>query len=72
MIFIPRFSFIAVNIDMGFDPMCRAYEALEKYFQKIIIATLWKGRILAIWLTLILIKKIPVFFVFAAATQKNI
>ena len=34
MIFIPRFSFIAVNIDMGFDPSYRSYEALEKYFQE--------------------------------------
>ena len=34
MIFVPRFSFIAVNIDMGFDPTYRAYEALEKYFQE--------------------------------------
>ena len=34
MIFIPRFSFIAVNIDMGFDPTYRAYEELEKYLQE--------------------------------------
>ena len=34
MIFVPRFSFIAVNIDMGFDPTYRAYETLEKYFQE--------------------------------------
>lgn len=33
MIFVPRFSFIAVNIDMGFDPVCKAYRELEKYFQ---------------------------------------
>jgi len=30
----PVFSFIAVNIDMGFDPTYRAYEELEKYLQK--------------------------------------
>src|SRR5664280_566187 len=34
MIFVPRFSFIAVNIDMGFDQSYNAYNALEKYFQE--------------------------------------
>jgi tRNA 2-thiocytidine biosynthesis protein TtcA len=34
MIFTPSFSFIAVNIDMGFDPTYQSYEALEKYFQE--------------------------------------
>jgi len=34
MIFVPRFSFIAVNIDMGFDPDYVAYRELEKYFQE--------------------------------------
>ena len=34
MIFVPRFSFIAVNIDMGFDPVYQAYDGLEKYFQE--------------------------------------
>lgn len=34
MIFVPRFSFIAVNIDMGFDPSYQAYDGLEKYFQE--------------------------------------
>lgn len=34
MIFVPRFSFIAVNIDMGFDAAYQAYDALEKYFQE--------------------------------------
>src|SRR5664280_1473395 len=34
MIFVPQFSFIAVNIDMGFDPTYRAYEELEKYLQE--------------------------------------
>src|SRR5664280_3292609 len=34
MIFVPRFSFIAVNIDMGFDPTYRAYEELENYLQE--------------------------------------
>ena len=34
MIFIPKFSFIAVNIDMGFDPEYKTYQALEKYFQE--------------------------------------
>jgi tRNA 2-thiocytidine biosynthesis protein TtcA len=34
MIFVPRFSFVAVNIDMGFDPTYLAYDALEKYFQE--------------------------------------
>ena len=31
MIFVPRFSFIAVNIDMGFDPTYQSYDLLEKY-----------------------------------------
>jgi tRNA 2-thiocytidine biosynthesis protein TtcA len=34
MIFTPVFSFIAVNIDMGFDPNYCAYYELEKYFQE--------------------------------------
>jgi tRNA 2-thiocytidine biosynthesis protein TtcA len=34
MIFVPRFSFVAVNIDMGFDPSYQAYDGLEKYFQE--------------------------------------
>lgn len=34
MIFVPRFSFIAVNIDMGFDQDFIAYRELEKYFQE--------------------------------------
>ncbi|MEN6508292.1 MAG: ATP-binding protein [Smithella sp.] len=34
MIFVPKFSFIAVNIDMGFDPDYIAYRELEKYFQE--------------------------------------
>jgi tRNA 2-thiocytidine biosynthesis protein TtcA len=34
MIFVPRFSFIAVNIDMGFEQDYIAYRELEKYFQE--------------------------------------
>lgn len=34
MIFVPEFSFIAVNIDMGFDPAYTAYNRLENYFQE--------------------------------------
>lgn len=34
MIFVPRFSFIAVNIDMGFDQSYQSYDALERYFQE--------------------------------------
>jgi tRNA 2-thiocytidine biosynthesis protein TtcA len=34
MVFVPGFSFIAVNIDMGFDPDYAAYNELEKYLQK--------------------------------------
>ena len=34
MIFVPRFSFIAVNVDMGFDHDYIAYRELEKYFQE--------------------------------------
>jgi tRNA 2-thiocytidine biosynthesis protein TtcA len=34
MIFIPRFSFVAVNIDMGFDKSYKSYDKLEKYLRK--------------------------------------
>ena len=34
MVFIPRFTFIAVNIDMGFDSTYLAYQELEKHFQE--------------------------------------
>ncbi|HNY50562.1 MAG TPA: ATP-binding protein [Smithella sp.] len=34
MLFIPDFSFVAVNIDMGFDPTYEKYDRLEKYFQE--------------------------------------
>jgi tRNA 2-thiocytidine biosynthesis protein TtcA len=34
MVFVPRFSFIAVNVDMGFDPDYIAYRELGKYFQE--------------------------------------
>lgn len=34
MIFVPKFSLIAVNIDMGFDPDFIAYREMEKYFQE--------------------------------------
>lgn len=34
MIFVPGFSFIAVNVDMGFDPDYIAYNQLEKYLQQ--------------------------------------
>ncbi len=34
MVFVPKFSFIAVNIDMGFDPDYVAYNQLEKYLQE--------------------------------------
>jgi tRNA 2-thiocytidine biosynthesis protein TtcA len=34
MIFVPRFSFVAVNIDMGFEPSYKSYDALERYFQE--------------------------------------
>jgi len=33
MIFIPKFSLLAVNIDMGFDSLYSGYNELEKYFQ---------------------------------------
>jgi tRNA 2-thiocytidine biosynthesis protein TtcA len=33
MIFVPEFSILAVNIDMGFDSSYRSYNALEKYLQ---------------------------------------
>lgn len=34
MIVVPKFSFIAVNIDMGFDPDYIAYQEIEKYFDE--------------------------------------
>jgi len=34
MIFMPKFSFLAVHVDMGFDYQYLAYRKLEKYFQK--------------------------------------
>jgi tRNA 2-thiocytidine biosynthesis protein TtcA len=34
MIFVPRFSFIAVNIDMGFDSDFVAYREMQKYFEE--------------------------------------
>jgi tRNA 2-thiocytidine biosynthesis protein TtcA len=34
MIFIPKFSILAVNIDMGFDSSYAGYETLEKYLQE--------------------------------------
>jgi tRNA 2-thiocytidine biosynthesis protein TtcA len=34
MIFVPRFSFMAVNIDMGFDSLYTGYNELEKYLQE--------------------------------------
>jgi len=34
MIFVPKFSLIAVNIDMGFDPDYIAYSEMEKYFRE--------------------------------------
>ncbi|MGD0022708.1 MAG: ATP-binding protein [Smithellaceae bacterium] len=34
MIFTPRFSLLAVNIDMGFDISYSGYKALEKYLQE--------------------------------------
>ncbi len=34
MVFAPKFSFIAVNIDMGFDPDYVAYIQLEKYLRE--------------------------------------
>ncbi|MEN6489076.1 MAG: ATP-binding protein [Smithella sp.] len=34
MIFVPGFYFIAVNIDIGFDPDYIAYNQLEKYLQE--------------------------------------
>jgi tRNA 2-thiocytidine biosynthesis protein TtcA len=34
MVFVPAFSFIAVNVDMGFDPDYIAFDQLEKYLQE--------------------------------------
>ncbi len=34
MIFTPKFSLLAVNIDMGFDISYSGYNTLEKYFQE--------------------------------------
>ena len=34
MVFVPEFSFIAVNIDMGFDESYKAYNSLDKYLSE--------------------------------------
>ncbi len=34
MIFVPRFSFVVVNIDMGFDPSYKAYNSLEIFLHE--------------------------------------
>jgi len=34
MVFIPDFSFVAVNIDMGFDPEYGTYQEIQKYFEE--------------------------------------
>jgi len=34
MVFVPKFSFVVVNIDLGFDPGYAAYRQMEKYFQE--------------------------------------
>jgi len=34
MVFVPSFSLVAVNIDMGFDPSFQAYKALERHFSQ--------------------------------------
>jgi len=34
MVFLPRFSILAVNIDMGFDKKYRGFATIEKYLRK--------------------------------------
>jgi tRNA 2-thiocytidine biosynthesis protein TtcA len=34
MLYTPKFSFVAVHVDMGFDPSYQGWRALEKYFQE--------------------------------------
>ena len=34
MIYVPSFSFVAVNIDMGFDSTYQSHDELEKYLQE--------------------------------------
>jgi tRNA 2-thiocytidine biosynthesis protein TtcA len=34
MLYVPAFSFIAVNIDLGFDPSYAGYETLERYLKE--------------------------------------
>ena len=34
MIFVPKFSFVAVNIDMGFDPSYMSYDTLGKHLRE--------------------------------------
>jgi len=70
MIFVPRFSFVVVNIDMGFDPSYKAYNSLEKYLQEIIIVILWKRRISGLWRIPRSIKKIPAFFARVCAAKE--
>jgi tRNA 2-thiocytidine biosynthesis protein TtcA len=33
MVFVPRFSFLAVNLDMGFDPSYSDYKVLERHLK---------------------------------------
>jgi len=33
MLYVPKFSFVAVHVDMGFDPSYQGWRTLEKYFQ---------------------------------------
>jgi tRNA 2-thiocytidine biosynthesis protein TtcA len=34
MLYTPKFSFVAVHVDMGFDPSYQGWQTLEKYFQE--------------------------------------
>jgi tRNA 2-thiocytidine biosynthesis protein TtcA len=34
MVFVPSFSLLAVNIDLGFDPTLAGYEALKRYLEE--------------------------------------
>jgi len=69
MLYIPHFSFVTVNIDLGFDPAYRAYNELEKYFQENGYRYVMEKRRSVLYLIPISIKK-SVFFMLAVTTEK--
>ena len=63
MVFVPRFSVLAVNIDMGFDPAYSDYYLLEAYLKENDYDYVMEKTDIGPCPIVIIIKKIPVFFV---------